>query len=245
MNDNQPYVILVEPQLAENVGMAARAMMNCGLYHMRLVNPRENHLSDKAVSASSNAEEILYQAEIFNTTREACADLEVVMATTARHRDQTKSVYTADCAAEKLSSLIDSGRRCGIMFGPERTGLHNDDVSLADAIINIPLNPKHCSLNLSQAVLLAGYEYHKTRTDAPAEQFVTNQTRLADKDKIMHFCDMLEQKLEDCGNYKIEGQREKLVINMRNIFTRRELTEQELNTLYGIINYLSKPKNIL
>lgn len=242
-NSNQPYVILVEPQLAENVGTAARAMMNCGLYNMRLVNPREDHLSAKAISASSNAEEILENAEIFGSTADAIADLHYVAATTARHRDQTKQVFTADRAAAELNNKCREGIRTGILFGPERTGLHNDDVSLADAIINIPLNPRHCSLNLSQAVLLAGYEFYKTHIQAPEEQFVINHTQLADKEKVLAFCGFLENKMEGCGNYKIDVQREKLVINLRNIFTRRELTEQELNTLYGIINYISKTKD--
>lgn len=240
MNEIHPYIILVEPQLAENVGMAARAMMNCGLYQMRLVNPREDHLSAKAISASSNAEEILEKAEVFASTREALADLQLVMATTARHRDQVKPVFTADRAAAKLYDAGTEGIKCGILFGPERTGLHNDDVSLADAIINIPLNPRHCSLNLSQAVLLAGYEYYKTQIEAPAEQLVTNHADLAEKNKVLRFVDFLQNKLSDCGNYKIDGQREKLEINLRNIFTRGQMTEQELNTLYGVVNYLSK-----
>lgn len=240
--NNQPYIILVNPQLAENVGMSARAMMNCGLYQMRLVSPREDHLSAKAVSASSGAEEILHNAEVFNSTEEAIADLQMVFATTARHRDQIKAIYNADTAAEELSKSISRNVKCGIMYGPERTGLHNNDVCLADAVINIPLNPRHCSLNLSQAVLLTGYEYYKTTIDAPVPHLETNQTAPADKNKIIRFLEMLEQKLENCGNYKLGEKREKMVINLRNIFTRGQMTEQELNTLYGVINYLSSPK---
>lgn len=240
--NNQPCIILVNPQLAENVGMSARAMMNCGLYKMRLVAPREDHLSPKAISASSGAEEILHNAEVFATTKEAIADLETVFATTARHRDQIKSVYNADTAAAELAKSIRQNIKCGIMYGPERTGLHNDDVCLANAVINIPLNPKHCSLNLSQAVLLTGYEYYKTTIEAPVPHLETNQTTLADKDKVIRFLEMLEQKLENCGNYKLGEKREKMVINLRNIFTRNQITEQELNTLYGVINYLSSTK---
>lgn len=240
MYEKQPYVILVEPQLAENVGMAARAMMNCGLYNLRLVHPREDHLSEKAVAASSNAEEILYQAQVFQTTSEAIADLNMVLATTARHRDQIKHVYTADKAAVKLNEKLSDGLKCGILFGPERTGLQNNDVCLANAIINIPLNPRHCSLNLSQAVLLVGYEFHKTQIEAPDEQFVINHTSLTTKEKVLLFCEMLEKKLEDCGNFKDNEKRDKMVINLRNIFTRNQMTEQELNTLYGVINHLSQ-----
>lgn len=238
MPDILPAIVLVEPQLAENVGMAARAMMNCGLCEMRLVNPRENHLGDKAVAASSNAEEILYNAKIYTSTEEAVADLNFIAATTARHRDQTKPVLSAEFAARKMNDLSKSGIRCGVMFGPERTGLNNHDVCLADAIINIPLNPKHCSLNLSQAVLLAGYEIFKTQVFQENEALVTNHSVPTTRDKVVKFCEYIEEQMSDCGNFKSEERRDKLVINLRNIFTRSQLTEQELNTLYGVINHL-------
>ena len=240
MNNSAPCVILVEPQLAENVGMTARAMMNCGLSELRLVNPRENHLSDKAISASSNAEEILYNAKVFNSTEEALANLQWVVATTARHRDQTKTVLGAENAAKLMAKKIKAEMFCGIMFGPERCGLNNKDVCLADAIVNIPLNPKHCSLNLSQAVLLVGYEFYKTQTECKKDEFVTNNTTPATKEKIFKFCSFLEGLVADCGNFKDDEKREKLVINLRNVFTRNQLTEQELNTLYGIINHIRK-----
>lgn len=240
MNNNLPCIILVEPQLSENVGMVARAMKNCGLKELRLVNPRENHLSNKALSASSNSEEVLQNARVFSSTIDAISDLQYVLATTARHRDQTKRVFNADLGAEIVAKKIYSNIKCGYMFGPERTGLRNEDVCLADAIINIPLNPEHCSLNLSQAVLLVSYEFYKTQHKTTENKFVTNHTTIADKEKVLLFCNHIENKLEQFANYKDEQKKEKLIINLRNIFTRSELTEQELNTLYGIINYLSK-----
>ena len=240
MNNNFPCVILVEPQLAENVGMAARAMKNCGLSELRLVNPREDHLSEKAMSASSNSEDILQNAKVYSSTKEAIADLQYVLATTARHRDQTKMVYNADVGAKEVADKLKNNILCGFMFGPERTGLRNEDVSLADAIINIPLNPVHCSLNLSQAVLLVGYEFYKIYNEAFTSEFVTNNTTIANKEKVMLFCAHIENKLTDFANYKDENKKEKLLINLRNIFTRSQMTEQELNSLYGIINYLSE-----
>lgn len=237
-NNNLPCIILVEPQLAENVGMTARAMMNCGLAELRLVNPRENHLSEKAISASSNAEEILYNAKIYSSTVEAIADLRWVAATTARHRDQTKIVLSAEFAANEACDKQRQNIRCGFMFGPERTGLNNQDICLADAIINIPLNPKHCSLNLSQAVLLVGYEFYKTQKNMVDKELIVNHTIPADKEKVLLFCQHLENLLEDCGNFKIGEKREKMIINLRNVFTRNQLTEQELNTLYGVIKHL-------
>lgn len=238
----QPVVILVNPQLAENIGMSARAMMNCGLYELRLVAPREDHLSPKAISASSNAEEILYNAKVYATTSEAIADLQQVYASTARHRDQIKAVYNADSAAIEINALLQQGTKCGIMFGCERTGLRNEDVCLANAIINIPLNPRHSSLNLSQAVLLVGYEFYKTQIENPVAHLEMNGTELASKEKIIKFLEHLENMLAECGNYKIGEKREKMVINLRNIFTRNQMTEQELNTLYGAINYINGKK---
>ncbi len=238
LNNKVPCVILVEPQLAENVGMAARAMKNCALRELRLVNPREDHLSAKALSVSSNSEEILQNAKIYASTEEAVADLHYVLATTARHRDQTKRVYNADSGAVAIAERLSRNEACGFMFGPERTGLRNEDVCLADGIVNVPLNPAHCSLNLSQAVLLVGYEFYKTQIDAPTPQLETNHTTIADKEKVLLFCRSIEERLQQFANYKDEAKKEKLVINLRNIFTRSEMTEQELNTLYGIINYL-------
>lgn len=240
MKNNLPCVILVEPQLAENIGMTARAMKNCGLKELRLVNPRENHLCEKALSASSNSENILQNAKVYASTKEAVADLQYVLATTARHRDQTKMVYNADAGAKEVTHKLKEDALCGFMFGPERTGLRNEDVSLADAIINIPLNPEHCSLNLSQAVLLVGYEFYKAYNKPFSSEFVTNHTTLANKEKVMLFCSHIESKISNFANYKDENKKEKLLINLRNIFTRSQMTEQELNTLYGIINYLSE-----
>ena len=235
----KPVVILVCPQMCENVGMAARAMMNCGLDEMRLVNPRENHLDDKAIAASSGAERILQQAKVFASTAEAVADLNLLYASTARRRNMVKTVETAQAAAHEIVEKAVQGVRSGILFGPERTGLHNDDVALADKIIEIPLNPEHCSLNLSQAVLLVSYEWYKTQVNVPEVQMVTNNGVLASKEKLYHFFDFLESKLKNCRAFQDDEKRPKMLINLHNIFLRGELTEQELNTLYGIVTYLS------
>ncbi|MBE6452910.1 MAG: RNA methyltransferase [Alphaproteobacteria bacterium] len=238
--NNLPCIILIEPQLAENIGMTARAMMNCGIAELRLVKPRENHLSDKAIAASSNAEEILYNASVYSSTEEAISDINWVLATTARHRDQIKPIFSAEFAATDMADKLKYGQKCGILFGPERTGLHNKDVCLSNAIINIPLNPKHCSLNLSQAVLLVGYEFYKTQKTMSENTLVTNNTEIADKEKTIKFCEFFEDLLSDCGAFKLDEKREKMVINLRNIFTRNQLTKQEIDTLYGAIRHLCK-----
>lgn len=235
-----PIIILVGPQLAENIGMSARAMMNCGLTELRLVNPREDHLSTKAISASSNAEEILYNAKVYSSTEDAIADLSFVYAATARHRDQIKTVYNADTAAVEMNKIMAEGNACGIMFGCERTGLSNVDVSLANAIINIPLNPRHSSLNLSQAVLVIGYEFYKTQIEKPEVHLEMNGTSLASKDKVIKFVQYFETLLHNRGNYQDGDKQEKMFINLQNIFTRNQMTEQEINTLYGALKYISQ-----
>ncbi len=239
MKPQFPCIILVEPQLSENIGMSSRAMKNCSFSELRLVNPRENHLSAKALAASSNSEDILQNARSFNSLEEALSDIQIAYATTARKRDQTKKVFDAPQAALDLHNKISQGLKCALVFGPERTGLRNEDVSLCNAIINIPLNPEHCSLNLSQAVLLTAYEYYKTTLNEILPHLETNHTDLADKGKIMRLCHHLEEQLTDFANFADAVKKDKLVLNLRNIFTRAELTEQEVNTLYGVINYLN------
>lgn len=237
---NQPNIILVRPQLAENMGMTARAMMNCGLEHLRLVSPQESHLSAKALAASSGADEILQNAKIYNSLNEAVSDLQCVYATTARRRNQIKEIYTAESVMKPLNDNLFNNNNCGILFGPERTGLENDDISIADAIIEIPLNPRHCSLNLSQAVLLVGYEWYKTQINVVEHQFITNATHPANKEQLFTFLNFLEKELSGFKNLQDEEKRPTLLRNIHNIFTRGQLTEQDINTLYGIIKYLSE-----
>ena len=241
MPDKGPIIILVNPQLAENIGMTARAMLNCGLYQMRLVARKESPLSEKALAASSGADIILQNAQIYPSTEEAIADCDCIYATTARRRGMIKPIYTANFATQEI--INQPQHRYGILFGPERTGLHNDDVCLANAIIEIPLNPEHCSLNLSQAVLLVAYEWYQKFISAPQQQFVKGKTEFADKEKITLFLKTIEDKLENSGIFTQPEKRQHMVINLRNIFTRCHITEQELNTLYGVINHLNMPNH--
>ena len=241
IKENSPVFILINPQMAENIGMAARAMLNCGIHEMRLVLPRESHLSDKAISASSGAEIILQNAKLYKSTEEAIADCNYVYATTARRRGMIKPVSSARYAAKEI--IKNHNYKYGILFGPERTGLHNQDVCLSNEIIEIPLNPEHCSLNLSQAVLLVGYEWYQQHISAPEHQFILGRTHFADKEKIIMFLKHIEQKLENSSIFHQPEKKDNMTINLRNIFTRSNITEQELNTLYGVINHLNVPKN--
>lgn len=230
-----PAFILVRPQLAENVGTAARAMMNCCISDMRLVDPDEDHLCDRAVTASSGADEILRQAKVFKTIDEAVADLQKVYATTGRPRDMIKPVFTGQGMAKEICAYQQNGVKCGVLFGPERTGLENEDLAYADTIVNIPLNPKHCSLNLAQAVLLVGYEIFRLSDTTPDMLLSMPHTEPANKAETEHLFNHLEQELDLAGYFKSEEKRPRMMRNLRNIFMRAELTSQDVRTLHGVI----------
>ncbi len=235
-----PVFILVRPQLAENVGTAARAMMNCCIGEMRLVDPDEDHLCDRAIAASSGAGEILRNAKVFKTLKDAVADLQKVYATTGRSRDMIKPVFTGAGMAKEVRSGLLNGIKSGVLFGPERTGLENGDLAYADAIVNIPLNPKHCSLNLAQAVLLVGYEIFRL-SDETADKFLSMpNTESANKAETEHLFDHLEQELEASGYFKSPEKRPRMMRNLRNIFMRADLTSQDVRTLHGVITDLSR-----
>jgi len=235
---NPPAVILVEPQLAENVGTAARAMMNCGLTDLRLVEPKEDWLSPKAIGASSGADEILQNARRFATTAEAVADLETVYATTARRREMVKTVMTARHAASDMHARSECGQRLGILFGRERIGLTNDEISLANTLIEVPMNPEHTSLNLAQAVLVVGYEWFQAGYDGPDQMTTFNRTQPVTKELLQELFDHLERELIACGFLRNDDKRPSMIVNIRNMLQRAELTVQEVRTLHGIIKEL-------
>ena len=162
-----PAIILVRPQLGENIGTAARAMLNCGLMDLRLVAPRDGWPNVKALNAASGADAVIGQARLFESVADAVADLNSVFASTARGREMVKPVFTPRQAAAKLHPA--SATHAGILFGPERSGLSNDDVVLADAIIEVPLNPAFSSLNLAQAVLIICYEWSAAAQETAPE----------------------------------------------------------------------------
>src|ERR1700733_13017726 len=165
---SSPIILLVEPQLVENIGMTARAMMNCGLSELRLVDPRDpwplhEVMQERMTGAASGADEILRNAKIFDTVEAAIADLNYVYATTGRPHDMVNRIFTPRAAIPDMTLRIKSDQKVGVMFGRERTGLVNDHIALASALITIPLNSEFMSLNLAQAVLLIGYEWYQAR----------------------------------------------------------------------------------
>ncbi|MGH6933905.1 MAG: RNA methyltransferase [Dongiaceae bacterium] len=234
-----PAIILVEPQLGENIGTAARAMLNCALADLRLVRPRDGWPNRKAATAASGADVVIEGARVFHSTAEAIADLSRVYAATARHRGQIKRVATPRRAAADMRKAMAKGETVGILFGPERTGLHNDEIALADTVIQAPLNPAFSSLNLAQAVLIIGYEWLQSGSTTPPRQLVTNETRPATKAELLNFFAHLERELDDCGFLRHQEKRPTMVRNIRNLFQRAELTEQEIRTLHGIVKELA------
>ena len=230
-----PVIILVEPQLGENIGAAARAMLNCGLTRMRIVRPRDGWPSERAVAAASGADSVLAGAEIFDSTAAAVADLNFVLATTARLRDMVKTILTPETAAKELHERASGGQAVGILFGPERTGLMNDDIPLADAVVTIPVNPAFSSINLAQSVLLIGYCWWRMAVEVEDRRLEIGGNRPATKFELDNLFKRLEIALEEGGFYTTEQQRPTMVRNMRNLLQRAQMTEQEVRTFHGVI----------
>lgn len=242
MSDGASFaVILVAPQLGENIGMCARAMWNCGLKELRIVAPRDGWPSESARAAASGADVVIEGARIFETTTEAVADLDFVLATTARPRDMTKDVFTPAGAAAELRRRTASGGKPGVLFGQENWGLHNDDVALADAVLTVPLNPEFTSLNLAQAVLLMAYEWFKAGDETPDQDLkMPADTRPANKQEMLGLMEHLESELDASGFLRVPEKRPTVVRNIRNILWRAGMTEQEVRTFRGIIASLTR-----
>lgn len=250
----RPVIILVRPQLAENIGMCARAMANFGLSEMRLVAPRDGwpqktRMKKGAISAAAGATDILEAARLFETLEAAVADLHHVYATTARERGQAKPVLAPSQAMAEAHSRIGRGEKIGLMFGPERTGLENDDVALASAIITFPVNPKFASLNLAQAVLLTGYEWFRHESGEGAPFAMPEMSPPAKRETLLSFFDFVEGHLERARYFFPEKKKPVMVRNFRNIVHRLDPSEQDIRTLRGAIEWLVKrgkpshPKN--
>ena len=235
-----PVIVLVHPQLGENIGACARAMLNCELSEMRLVKPKNGWPNEFAVKAASGAHGVLDGAQVFETTEEAIADLTLVYAATARRRDSVKTILTPRAAAVSMRDTIAAGNRIGVLFGPERSGLENDDVALAEAAIEVPLNPAFSSLNLAQAVLIVAYEWYQAAVTASPVETTLPGTERATREELIAFFEHLERELDDCGFLRPPEKRASMVRNIRNLFQRAGLTEQEVRTLRGIVAGLTK-----
>lgn len=234
-----PVFVLVRPQMGENIGAAARAMLNFGLDRMRLVDPRDGWPSPRAVAMASGAGRVLDGAQVFATLPQAIADCDFVYATTARGRELTKPVMTPEAAMQDAMARAQSGQRLAVLFGPERAGLENDDVTRSNALITVPVNPDFPSLNLAQCALLLAYEWR--RQAAPAPGIVQNmaRTQWANAAEVEALGDHFESRLTDAGFFyppeKVAGMKE----GLRNMWTRLNLTRAEVQTLHGMLRQIA------
>jgi len=229
-------IILSHPQMGENIGAAARAMLNFGLTDLRLVAPRDGWPNERAIANAAGALEIMPPVRIFDSTVEAVADLHCVLATTSRTRDMVKPVFNPESAVEELHQRLTQDQKIGVLFGGERAGLLNDEIALCHGIISIPTNPDFASLNLAQSVLLLGYEWIKTQgTLTACDDNNPPPAPLEDKEA---FFQRLETELDATHFFRSEGSEAIMKRNVRNIFSRADLTQGELNILHGIISAL-------
>ena len=236
-----PVIILDHPQMGENIGAAARAMMNFGLENLRLVAPRDGWPNEKAEAMSSGALEAIAPVDVFETLPTAISDLQFVLAATARPRDMVKPVFTPEAAAKEMRRRHGQGQKIGLLFGAERTGLLNDDIALAHGIITIPTSPQFPALNLAQSVLLLAYEWMKSgESVVDSATLRTGESEIAPHSDLEHFLKRLEDELEKSGQFfRSENLAPTMKRNIRNIFMRGDLTVQEVRTLQGILTALS------
>jgi tRNA/rRNA methyltransferase len=230
-----PIVVLVEPQLGENIGMCARAMGNFALTRLRIVNPRDGWPNMAAQRAAAGADHILETVELFDTVEAAVADCSLLFATTARAHDQAKPVVGPEEAARQIVHETVAGGTTAIMFGRERYGLQNDEVALANRIVTFPVNPGFASLNLAQAVLLMGYEWFKLATSNALPFAMPERSERASNHQMQAFFDNLVNELDKVEFLRPPEKRDVMLVNMRNIFTRMEPTKQDMHTLHGVV----------
>ena len=233
---SKPVIVLVEPQLGENIGMVARAMANFGLDELRLVNPRDGWPNDKARAAASKADHVIDAAVVFADLESAVADLNFVLATTARERDGFKPVRAPVEAARALRARGANAQRTGILFGRERFGLFNEEIARADEIVTFPVNPAFASLNIAQAVLLMSYEWMKSGLQSETDTaFSGPDAAPAEKHQLKSFLDHLEEALAARGYFRPAAKKPKMVDNLRAVLTRPGFSEAEIKVLRGVL----------
>jgi tRNA/rRNA methyltransferase len=230
-----PVVVLVEPQLGENIGAAARAMANFGLSRLRLVKPRQAWPNDKARMMAAGADRVLDGAALYDNLEAAIADCTFVLATTARAHDQAKPVIGAADAAAEMAPRVAAGETVAILFGRERNGLENDEVALADRVVTLPVNPAFASLNLAQAVVVVAYEWFKRKSGTKLPFAMPQKSPPAPKEQMLAFFASLEHELEKVEFFRPPDKRETMQINLRNIFARMAPTQQDIQTLHGVV----------
>jgi tRNA/rRNA methyltransferase len=237
-----PACILVRPQLGENIGAAARAMLNFGLDHMRIVAPRDGWPNPAAVAMASGAGRVLDAARLHEDLPGALDDFHFTFATTARPRDLTKEVWSPEAAMMEAARRSARGERVALLFGPERAGLENADIALANAIVTVPVNPEYPSLNLAQCVLLMGYEWRRATTEVIPVDPVMAGTAPATGAEVHHLASHYEEVLDEAGLFFPPHKAEAMKTNLRNMWSRFPLTQQDVRTLHGALRQLVRWK---
>lgn len=232
-----PIIVLVRPQLGQNIGKAARAMLNFGLAELRLVAPRDGWPNPEAGPAASGADVVLERARVFDTLAEAVADCAHVYATTVRRRGVSKPVVTPAEAAAEMRGHVG---RTAILFGPERSGLETDDVAVARAILTVPINPEFGSLNLAQAVILVAYEWSKG--EALAQPPAVDLDPPADQQELDGMIAQLDGMLERAGFFFPPDRVPATRRTLRTMLTKPGWTAQEVRTLRGVLSALANPR---
>jgi len=235
-----PTFILVRPQMGENIGASARAMLNFGLEAMRIVAPRDGWPNARAVAMASGAGRLLDGARVFPDVSAAIADCDYVLATTARQRELTRPVLTPEHAMAQARALGAVGKRVGVLFGPERTGLENADLAPANATVTVPVNPDFPSLNLAQCVLLMGYEWRRQTDTTPPERLVLAGTDLATAGEVARLGDHVEERLDAAGFFFPPDKAPGMRLNLRAMWARLNLTRAEVQTLHGMLRQLAR-----
>lgn len=234
-----PCFILVRPQMGENIGAAARAMLNFGLERMRIVDPRDGWPNPKAVAMASGAGRVLDHAGVFADIPKAIADCDFVFATTARGRELVKPIVTPERAMEMTRAMVAEGKRVGVLFGPERAGLENEDVAHANAIVTVPVNPEFPSLNLAQCALLLGYEWRRQTVQAVPEVMGLARTEFATREEVERLSAHFEERLELAGFFFPPEKAAHMKLNLRSMFARLGLTRAEVQTFHGMLRQIA------
>lgn len=231
-----PVMVLVEPQMGENIGAAARGMWNFGLRRMRIVSPRDGWPNPAAVAMASGAGRVLDDAQLYSATADAVADCQMVYATTARPREMTKRVLSPEAAMAEAAGLIAGGARVAVLFGPERSGLSNADVGLANTIISVPVNPAFASLNLAQCTLLTAYEWRRAAGAGAAVE----AEPLAASGDVGRLVAHIVSELDIAGFFFPAAKRSSMVGTLENLFRRAPLTDADVRTLWGVMRALAE-----
>ena len=236
MSLNNIYFILVRPQMGENIGSVARAIKNFNIKYLRIVNPSCSWPNQKAIATSVGAKDVLKLAKIYNSVEKSIGDLDVIFASSSRIRKVNKKIISVT----NLKTKIKKGRKIGILFGPEASGLSNDEINCADYLVKIPSNKKFSSLNLSHSAIIICFELFKNFSKHKSDYKTGYKSLVAKKLEVNNFLNFIIKGLDKKGFLQPDHKRKSMIRNINNIFHRINLSEQEIRILLGIFSTLNE-----